>query len=179
MGALYSYRCALACYHRISLRLGLHTSIAKSLENAAIKAAQAGREHVSNFLRQSPHVARVAARAKRCETARNGRASGYDLFPLVIHDNYLINLASCSEPLRAQSTAAFRGEIERALAIGAEYLVAHPGNCKGHSVEQGIYAVIRSLAEAAQGLDTRTSRCCSKILPAQALRWAAVSKNWA
>ena len=78
----------------------------------------------------------------------------HDLFPLVIHDNYLINLASCSEPLRLQSTAAFRGEIERALAIGAEYLVAHPGNCKGHSVEQGIYAVIRSLAEAAQGLDT-------------------------
>src|SRR5271154_3420326 len=78
----------------------------------------------------------------------------YDLRPLMIHDNYLINLASCSEPLRLQSTAAFRGEIERALAIGAEYLVAHPGNCKGHSVEQGIYAVIRSLAEAAQGLDT-------------------------
>ena len=78
----------------------------------------------------------------------------YDLNPLVIHDNYLINLASCSEALRLQSTAAFRGEIERALAIGAEYLVAHPGNSKGHSVEQGIYAVIRSLAEAATGLDT-------------------------
>jgi len=79
----------------------------------------------------------------------------HDLFPLVIHDNYLINLASSSEPLRVQSTAAFRGEIERAIVIGAEYLVAHPGNCKGHSVEQGIYAVIRSLGEAAQGLDTK------------------------
>lgn len=79
----------------------------------------------------------------------------FDLFPLVIHDNYLINLAACSEALRMQSTAAFRGEIERALAIGAEYLVAHPGNCKGHSVEQGIYAVIRSLAEAAHGIDTK------------------------
>lgn len=78
----------------------------------------------------------------------------YDLYPLVIHDNYLINLASCTESLREQSTQAFRGEIERALAIGAEYLVAHPGNCRGHSVEQGIYSVIRSLAEAAQGLNT-------------------------
>lgn len=79
----------------------------------------------------------------------------HDLYPLVIHDNYLINLASCSEPLRQQSMQAFRGEIDRALAIGAEYLVAHPGNCKGYSVEQGIYSVIRSLAEAAQGLDTK------------------------
>jgi len=78
----------------------------------------------------------------------------HDLYPLVIHDNYLINLASCTETLREQSKQAFRGEIERALAIGAEYLVAHPGNCRGHSVEQGIYSVIRSLAEAAQGLDT-------------------------
>jgi len=73
---------------------------------------------------------------------------------LVIHDNYLINLASCTESLRLQSMQAFRGEIERALAIGAEYLVAHPGNCRGYSVEQGIYSVIRSLAEAAQGLNT-------------------------
>lgn len=79
----------------------------------------------------------------------------YDLHPLVIHDNYLINLGSCSEALRTQSTLAFRGEIERALAIGAEYLVAHPGNCKGHSVEQGIYCVIQSLAAAAHGLDTK------------------------
>lgn len=79
----------------------------------------------------------------------------HDLYPLVIHDNYLINLASCSEALRAQSVAAFRGEMERAVTIGAEYLVAHPGNCKGHSVEQGIHSVVRSLAEAARGLDTR------------------------
>lgn len=79
----------------------------------------------------------------------------HDLFPLVIHDNYLINLASCSEALRAQSTAAFRGEMVRALAIGAEYLVTHPGNCKGHTVEQGIVEVVRSLVEAAHGLDTR------------------------
>jgi deoxyribonuclease IV len=79
----------------------------------------------------------------------------HGLYPLVIHDNYLINLASCNESLRTQSVAAFRGEMERALAMGAEYLVAHPGNCKGHSVEEGIHSVIRSLAEAAQDLDTR------------------------
>lgn len=135
------------------MRLGLHTSIAKSLENAALKAAEAGANTFQIFS-ASPRMWRASpptsSAVKLLERARDR----YDLFPLVIHDNYLINLASCSEPLRLQSTAAFRGEIERALAIGAEYLVAHPGNCKGHSVEQGIYAVIRSLAEAAQGLDT-------------------------
>jgi len=135
------------------LRLGLHTSIAKSLENAALKAEDVGANTFQIFS-ASPRMWRASpptpSAVKLLERARER----YDLKPLVIHDNYLINLASCTETLRRRSIAAFRGEIERAIAIGAEYLVAHPGNCKGHSVEQGIYAVIRSLAEAAQGLDT-------------------------
>lgn len=78
----------------------------------------------------------------------------YDLYPLVIHDNYLINLASSDEALRQKSAQAFRGELERAVAIGAEYLVAHPGNCKGYSTEEGLCAVVRSLVEACHGVDT-------------------------
>jgi deoxyribonuclease IV len=135
------------------LRLGLHTSIAKSLENAAIKAAEMGANTFQIFS-ASPRMWRASPPAASAVKLLDRAREKFDLAPLVIHDNYLINLASCTETLRARSTAAFRGEIERALAIGAEYLVAHPGNCKGHSVEQGIYAVIRSLAEAAQGLDT-------------------------
>ena len=140
--------------YNLRLRIGVHTSIAKSLEDAALTAAKAGGNTFQIFS-ASPRQWRAAARTTSEVTLLHRARERHDLFPLVIHDNYLINLASCSEALRAQSTAAFRGEIERALAIGAEYLVAHPGNCKGHSVEEGIYSVIRSLAEAAQGLDTK------------------------
>src|SRR5579863_9422031 len=143
-----------ACYYRISLRLGLHTSISKSLENAAIKAAEVG-AHTFQIFSASPRMWKASPPAPSAVQLLRRARERHDLTPLVIHDNYLINLASCSEPLRLQSTAAFRGEIERALAIGAEYLVAHPGNCKGHSVEEGVYSVIRSLAQAAQGLDTK------------------------
>jgi len=136
------------------LRLGLHTSIAKSLEDAALKAAKVGANTFQIFS-ASPRMWRASPPAPSEVKLLDRARQRHDLYPLVIHDNYLINLASCTEPLRVKSTAAFRGEIERALAIGAEYLVAHPGNSKGHPVEQGIYAVIRSLAEAAQGLDTR------------------------
>jgi deoxyribonuclease-4 len=153
MVELYSNRIRLACYYRTSLRLGIHTSIAKSLENAAITAGELGANTFQIFS-ASPRMWRASPPAVSAVKLLKRVRERYDLRPLVIHDNYLINLASCSEPLRVQSTAAFRGEIERALAIGAEYLVAHPGNCKGHSVEQGIYAVVRSLAEAAQGLET-------------------------
>lgn len=76
----------------------------------------------------------------------------FDLRPLAIHVNYLINLASLDATVRANSIAAFRGELERAAAIGAEYLVLHPGNHRGHSVEEGIAAFALGLKEAAEDL---------------------------
>jgi len=47
----------------------------------------------------------------------------YDCFPLVIHTSYLVNLCSQLDDVRANSIKAFHGEVERALALGAEYLV--------------------------------------------------------
>jgi deoxyribonuclease-4 len=76
----------------------------------------------------------------------------HDLHPLAIHANYLINLASVDAVIRPKSIAAFRGEIERAEAIGAEYLVVHPGSYRGQSVEEGIAAVALALRDAAEGL---------------------------
>lgn len=93
-------------------------------------------------------------RAPSPEEIRNMRETRerHDLDPLVIHDNYLINLAAADPRIRAQSIAAFRGEIERALALGAEYLVAHPGSYKDQTLEQGIRTLVESLAKAAKGL---------------------------
>jgi len=76
----------------------------------------------------------------------------FDLRPLSIHANYLINLASLDPAVRANSIVAFRGELERAMAIGAEYLVVHPGSCKGQSVEESIAAVALGLKDAAATL---------------------------
>jgi deoxyribonuclease-4 len=36
--------------------------------------------------------------------------------------------------------------------MGAEYLIAHPGNYKGHTVEQGIMHFLEGVASAAHGL---------------------------
>ena len=76
----------------------------------------------------------------------------YDLRPLVIHTNYLINLASLDPVNRRLSVAAFRGELERAGVIGAEYLVTHPGSFKGQPIEHSLGAFALGLAEAAEGL---------------------------
>ncbi len=76
-----------------------------------------------------------------------------DLLPLVIHGSYLINLASPPSEIREKSIDGFRGEIERAILIGAEYLVAHPGNYKGLTVEQGMLNVAEAVALAWRAVD--------------------------
>ena len=79
--------------------------------------------------------------------------SQYDLKPLVIHTNYLVNLASSTELFLQKSVEAFRGEIERALALCAEYLVLHPGSFRGADREQGLLRTVAAIAAATQGLD--------------------------
>ncbi|MBV8816983.1 MAG: deoxyribonuclease IV [Acidobacteriaceae bacterium] len=135
------------------MRIGIHTSTSGSLEKAALKAAELGANTFQIFS-ASPRMWRAGTPDPvQVHLLRRAREK-HDLFPLVIHDSYLINLASCDEELRTKSVAAFRGEIQRALTIGAEFLVAHPGNCRGQSVEQGIAAVVRSLVEACRDIDT-------------------------
>lgn len=74
------------------------------------------------------------------------------LWPLAVHDSYLINLAAADPGLRARSVAALRCEIHHALRLGAEYLVLHPGSYRGLSLEQGLETVAASLIRATRGL---------------------------
>ena len=133
------------------MRIGHHFSISQSLESAVTKAAAAGANALQIFS-ASPRMWKASMpRATAIADLVRAREK-HDVTPLVIHDNYLINLASSDADIRAKSIAAFRGEIERAVAMGAEYLVAHPGNYKGTSVEQGIINFLQGLGEASQGL---------------------------
>jgi deoxyribonuclease-4 len=135
------------------MRIGIHTSISGSLEKAALKASELGANTFQIFS-SSPRMWRPSVPDPIAVRHLGRLREKHDLYPLAIHDNYLINLASCDETIRRKSVEAFRGELQRAVAIGAEYLVAHSGNCKGHSVEMGIHTFVRSLAEAAHDIDT-------------------------
>ncbi len=135
------------------MRIGIHTSTGGSLEKAALKAAELGADTFQIFS-SSPRMWRASTPDPIAIRNLRRLREKHDLYPLAVHDSYLINLASCDETIRTKSIEAFRGELERAVAIGAEYLVAHPGNCKGHGVEMGIYTFVTSLAEAARGVET-------------------------
>jgi len=135
-------------------RLGIHTSTAASLEHAALHAAELGANTFQIFS-SSPRMWRARApdpgQIKLLKAARRR----FDLNPLVIHVSYLVNLASADPVIRAKSIAAFRGELERAAAIGAEYLVLHPGSHRDRSVEEGIADFVAALRDAAAGFRSR------------------------
>jgi deoxyribonuclease-4 len=132
------------------LRIGIHTSRAKSLEDAAITAHKLGANTFQIFS-ASPRMWRAGVPDPvDVRRFRDSRAR-FDLAPLAIHVNYLVNLATLDPVIRERSIVSFRGELDRAAVIGAEYLVLHPGNFKGQSPEQGIAAFVLGLAEAAQG----------------------------
>ena len=132
------------------MRVGVHTSIAGALENAVRRASEIGCDTFQMFS-ANPRGWRAAEIAPEdCRRFREAReASG--LAPTVIHDNYLINLASGDAEIRRKSIAAFRGEIQRALALGADFLVAHPGSAKGSSAAQAVKTCAESLKRAARG----------------------------
>jgi deoxyribonuclease IV len=116
-----------------------------------LKAAELGANTFQIFS-ASPRMWRAreadAQQIRLLEAARER----YSLSPLVIHVNYLVNLASLDPTIRGKSIQCFRGEIERAAAIGAEYLVLHPGSYRGSSVDEGIAAFVLGLRDAAAGL---------------------------
>src|SRR5205823_13644297 len=52
-----------------------------------------------------------------------------------------------------KSVEAFRGEVERALDICADYLVLHPGSFRGANREEGLMRTSAAIAASARGLD--------------------------
>jgi deoxyribonuclease IV len=89
-----------------------------------------------------------AEQRQQTQAARNELG----IAPLVIHTSYLVNVCSQSKEIRDKSVAAFRGEIERALELGAEYLVVHPGSYRGMTRREGLTCAGESIQQALECL---------------------------
>jgi deoxyribonuclease-4 len=132
-------------------RIGIHLGTAGGASNAVERAREIGANTFQIFS-SSPRMWRApkvdpkqAARMKELRAA-------LDVGPLAIHTSYLVNVCSQSDEVRLKSIEAFRGEIERALVFGAEYLVLHPGSWKGLTRDEGLKLAADSIARAIDGL---------------------------
>jgi deoxyribonuclease-4 len=134
-----------------SVRIGIHTSIAGSYVNALEAARKLGCNALQIFSASprmwhggSARIAEVDAKAFRA------RREELRLGPLVIHANYLINLASEQRMLQTRSIQAFHDEIVRAMALGADFLVVHPGARGEATSAQAISTIVESVKQASK-----------------------------
>jgi deoxyribonuclease-4 len=134
-----------------SVRIGIHTSIGGSYLNALESARKLGCNALQIFSASprmwqggSARIAEVDAQAFRA------RRDELKLGPLVIHANYLINLASAQRMLQTRSIQAFHDEVVRAMALGADFLVVHPGARGEATSSQAVSTIIESVKQSAK-----------------------------
>jgi deoxyribonuclease-4 len=132
-------------------RIGVHLGTTGGASNAVEVAQEIGANTFQIFS-SSPRMWRAPkVDPKQAVRMRELRAK-LDVGPLVIHTSYLVNLCSQSDEVREKSVVAFRGEIERALALGSEYLVLHPGSWKGLTRNEGLTLAADSITRAIDGI---------------------------
>src|SRR6516165_1220109 len=132
-------------------RIGIHLGTAGGASTAVDRAREIGANTFQIFS-SSPRMWRGVkidpAQAKRMRELRKA----HDVGPLVIHTSYLVNVCSQTSEFREKSVIAFRGEVERALVLGAEHLVLHPGSWKGLTRDEGLKLAAESIGRAIAGL---------------------------
>jgi len=131
------------------VRIGIHTSIAGSYLHALESARKLGCNALQIFS-ASPRMWRggPARIAELDAAAFRARREELRLGPLVIHANYLINLAAAQPMLRTRSIQAFHDELVRAVALRADFLVVHPGARGEGSATQAISTIVESVKQA-------------------------------
>jgi deoxyribonuclease-4 len=138
-------------------RIGFHAPIAGGLQNALTKAASLRCDTVQIFSRNPRGWKAKELSGEEVETFKRVRRET-GIAPVVIHANYLINLAAADSVIREKSVASFREEVERGLRLGADYLVVHPGSARGACEVDGIRTCAESLRAACRGLDLSAFR---------------------
>ncbi len=136
-----------------SFRIGIHTSIAGDIAGSLDIAAKLGANALQIFSASPRMWPRGGTRIADADAARfRARRAELGLGPLVIHDNYLINLASPDRVMRTRSIQAFHDELVRAVSLGADFLVAHPGSSLGTPKPQAISEIADGMRQAARGM---------------------------
>ena len=126
---------------------GVHESISGGHDKAVVAAAESGFDCVQIFSKNSsqwhaaPLTDQEGERFQRILRDRNVHC------PLV-HDSYLINLASGKEELRQKSIAAFTDEMARTAVLGIPWIVMHPGSPTGDESDNAEENGLRRIADA-------------------------------
>jgi deoxyribonuclease-4 len=132
-------------------RIGAHLPIKHGLHEALRLGAEIGCDAVQLFSR-NPRGWMAKPLTKETVALFRRTLKETKIAPVLIHANYLINLSAPDEILLLKSIESFREEVERALALGVDYLVVHPGSARGCPEKDALEICALSLQLACKGL---------------------------
>ena len=131
---------------RLGRHMPLHANAVKATEIARNIGCNAIQIFASNPTGWRPPAGDGASSVLFAQAARLN-----ELYPVVIHAPYLINLASPDDSIWEKSAALLQWTLQRGALLGANYVVFHTGSHRGSGVEAGIAriaeAIIRILPE--------------------------------
>jgi deoxyribonuclease-4 len=129
------------------LRLGIHVSIGRKIEDAVDAALERGCSTMQLFTR-NPRGWRSKPIEPGVAESFKSKLRGSDIDPVFSHMPYLPNLASPRRNIYDLSVKALIDEAERCAELGISYIVAHLGSHLGFGKEAGLKRVIAALDSA-------------------------------
>lgn len=146
--------------------LGAHVSIAGGVQNAPLNGTRIGCDVIQMFSKNQRQWAAKPYSAAEIEAFRtNYRESG--LQGVMVHDTYLINLASPDAAMWAKSKAAFLDEARRCDQLGVPDLVFHPGAHMGQGVPSALKRIAEAMTETIRATPDGTVRLTLETMAGQ------------
>lgn len=134
------------------VKVGVHVSIAGSIDLAVDRAEKAGCDTFQIFSRNPrgwrfKEIPEEVAREFRRKLALTG------ISPVVDHMPYLPNLATPKEDVYARSVEALAEELERCAILGIPYLVTHLGSHLDSGKEGGFERTAEAISRALSSVE--------------------------
>lgn len=126
---------------------GMHLSVAGGLHNAVARASELGCDGLQIFARNPRTLRAKPLQAEQADAFSSARGAA-GLWPVVVHVNYLINVASPKDETYDLSCEALADELARANAIGADFVVMHPGNHMKSGVDVAVARIAAAIDRA-------------------------------
>lgn len=124
--------------------LGAHTSISGGLHKAIDRGRDLKCQTIQIFTK-NPNQWKSCEISDSKITVFTEKIKSTEIFPVIAHNSYLVNLASPDPDIYDKSINAFEEEIDRAVQLGIPYLVFHPGAHKESGEAKGIKKIARAL----------------------------------
>ena len=150
----------------MSLDFGTHASAAGGVDKAIQRTVDVGATSAQIFSKNERQWIAKPLDPAVVENFHLEREK-HGIEQMVIHDSYLINLASPKDDLIAKSMAAFEDELRRAQELKIRYLVTHPGAHTGSGVEEGIRKFAESLNRVFDDLPDNETIVCLETTAGQ------------